>query len=185
MAETSAVYKIQSQIKPECFYVGSAVQVKSRWCLHLADLRKNKHHANKLQNHFNKYGESDLVFIIIEPCLPQFLVIREQYYIDTLKPFFNSSPTASSNFGSKWSDESKKKLSEKTMGRIPWNKGMKGKKMSIEFCRHRSELMKGNKLNKGKHWNWTDEQKEKWLNGDKNPSHKKRWVLRKLNKTAS
>jgi group I intron endonuclease len=174
MLKISGIYKIQSQIHPDRFYIGSAIQVKSRWCLHLADLKKNKHHASKLQNHYNKYGIDDLVFIIIEPCLPQFLQIREQFYLDTLRPFFNSSKSAFSNRGCKWSDEDRKKQSERMTGKPSPRKGKKGKKMSVEFCKHRSELMKGNKLNEGKHWKWTDEQKDKWLIGDKNPSHRKK-----------
>ena len=52
-------------------------------------------------------------------------------------------------------------------GQIPWNKGMKGIKRSDEFKKHRSEYMKGNKLNKGKHWKWTEEQLEK-ISGSNN-----------------
>ena len=163
----SGIYKIQSKIKPEKLYIGSAIQIKSRWALHIADLRKNQHHASKLQNHYNKYGEDDLVFTIIEPCLPPFLVIQEQHYIDKLKPFFNSRKRADSLLGYKWSKESKDKLSKSCKGKIPWNKGLKGIKRSEEFKRKRSEYMKGNKLNKGKHWKWTEEQLEK-LRGENN-----------------
>lgn len=165
-----AIYKIESKLKPERVYIGSSIDVSDRWRCHLKDLRNDKHHASKLQNHFNKYGEEDLIFIIIEPCLPSFLTIREQYYIDTIKPFFNSSPVAGSCLGVKRSEETKQNIS----------KSKKGHKMSPEFCKQRSEMMKGNSLNKGKHWKWTDEQKEKWLIGEKNPSHRKY----KQNKTA-
>lgn len=184
--EFSAIYKIQSKEYPEKIYVGSAVHVKSRWCLHLADLRKNKHHSSKLQNHYNKYGKEDLVFIVIEPCFPEFLVIREQYYIDTLNPFFNCSPTASSNLGCKWSQESKDKLSKFRTGKPNTSKGIKRKKMSPEFCKQRSERMKGNKLNKGKHWTWTEEQKDKSLRGEKNPffgKHHSEQSIKKANKS--
>ena len=47
--------------------------------------------------------------------------------------------------------------------------------MSDEFRKKRSEYMKGNSLNKGKHWKWTEEQKDKWLRGDKNPAFGKNY----------
>ena len=158
-----AIYKIQSKTNSERIYIGSAVDIKDRWRCHLKDLRNNKHHSPQLQRHFNKYGEEDLIFIVVEPCLPDFLIIREQHYIDTLKPYFNCSPTAGSQLGIKRSKETRDKI----------RKTKTGHKMSPEFCKQRSEYMKGNSLNKGKHWKWTEEQKDKWLRGDKNPSHRK------------
>jgi group I intron endonuclease len=101
----SGIYKIQSVIKPERIYIGSAVDVKQRWAVHLHTLRNNKHHSIKLQRHFNKYAESDLIFIIIEPCFPEFLIIREQYYLDNNITYFNNSKIAGSPLGVKHSKE--------------------------------------------------------------------------------
>jgi group I intron endonuclease len=113
----SGIYQIQSKIKPRRIYVGSAAYLKNRWYEHLKLLRKNNHHSIKLQNHFNKYGESDLIFIILEQCLPEFLIIREQYYIDTLNPFFNICQIAGSTLGFLHSIETKLILSEKAKTR--------------------------------------------------------------------
>lgn len=174
MYKISGIYKIQSKLKPEKFYIGSAKNIRSRWLLHLADLKKNQHHSPRLQNHYNKYGKSDFDFIIIELCFPDFLVSREQYYIDNLKPFFNINKIANSSLGIKRSPETCERIRKAKLGKPSPLKGKKRGKMSDEFRKKRSEYMKGNKLNKGKHWKWTEEQKDKWLNGDKNPSHKKK-----------
>jgi len=163
----SGIYKIQSKIKPERVYIGSAIYLRNRKAMHFTDLEKHRHHASKLQNHYNKYGKDDLEFIVIEPCLPEFLIIREQYYIDTLKPFFNSSPTACSVLGIKRSKETCRKISEARKGKPCPTKGIKRKKMSEEFKTKCAERMKGNKRNKGKHWKWTEEQLEK-LKGENN-----------------
>lgn len=157
--KNSGIYEIQSTVKPERIYVGSAVDVKDRWRCHLKGLRKNKHHSKKLQNHFNKYGESDLIFIIIEQCLPDFLIIREQHYIDKMEPYFNTCKIAGNTLGIKFSDESKKKISEKAKGRIVSeetrsllsesgkgeNNHFFGKKHSEETRKKISELAKGRK----------------------------------------
>jgi group I intron endonuclease len=105
----AGIYQIQSKIKPDRIYIGSSNNVRRRWYRHLQQLRENKHHSSKLQYHYNKYGINDLVFIIKEPCFPEFLIIREQEYLDKLKPYFNSSLIAGS-----------------TLGYPAWNKGKKG-----------------------------------------------------------
>jgi len=107
----SGIYKIQSQIKPDRVYIGSAIDIKDRWWNHIGKLKNNKHGNAKLQNHFNKYGENDLIFIIIEPCFSQFLIIREQFYINTTNPYFNICKIAGSCLGRKHSEESKIKMS--------------------------------------------------------------------------
>lgn len=167
MTIRSGIYKIQSISKPDKFYIGSAKYLQNRKAMHFTDLEKQRHHTSKLQNHYNKYGKDDLEFIVIEPCFPMFLLIREQYYIDTLKPFFNSSPTACSNLGSKWSEESKKNLSAIKKGIPSKTKGRKFGKRPPEFCKNQAERMKGNKRNEGKRWKWTEEQKDK-LRGENN-----------------
>ena len=111
------IYKIQSIIKPRRCYVGSSINIKKRWNDHLKRLRNNHHENIKLQRHYNKYGESDFVFIILEPCLPNFLLIREQYYIDKFNPYFNLSKKASGGNYGKLSEKHKRKISEAHKGR--------------------------------------------------------------------
>ena len=106
----SGIYKITNLITGQ-FYIGSAAKsIKDRWHYHIRDLRANKHHSGKLQNSWNKYKEENFKFEVIEECSN--ILEREQYYMDTLKPFFNICPTAGNCSGRKFSDETKKKMSE-------------------------------------------------------------------------
>lgn len=113
----AGVYRIESQCKPNRVYIGSSVNIRKRWMEHLRDLRHGNHCNRKLQNHYNKYGESDFVFVVIELCLSEFITEREQYYIDTLKPNLNICPTAGNCLGRKFSEETKSKLREAGKGR--------------------------------------------------------------------
>ena len=61
-----AVYLIQSINKPNRVYVGSATDYFGRIKMHKSLLRRGKHHSPQLQYHYNKYGDGDLVFEIIE-----------------------------------------------------------------------------------------------------------------------
>jgi group I intron endonuclease len=108
------IYKIQSQLHPERCYIGSAVNISNRKYEHLKKLRRNKHHSIKLQNHYNKHGESDLIFTVLLGCDKEDLIIYEQYFIDALSPWFNICKKAGNTLGIKgvWSEETKKRFSE-------------------------------------------------------------------------
>jgi group I intron endonuclease len=106
----SGVYKIQSILKPERIYIGSAKNINTRWGIHLSELRRNKHHSIKLQNHFNKYGQADLQFSILLGCDIEDLIKTEQYFIDSYKPWFNVCPNAGSNIGFHHSQKTKDRL---------------------------------------------------------------------------
>jgi group I intron endonuclease len=125
----SGIYKIQSISHPERCYIGSAMDTRVRWNGHLYRLRKNKHHSKKLQYHYNKYGEDDLVFSIVVKCCREELVETEQKYINELHPYFNGSITAGSQLGFRHSKQSIEKMRNIKKGRVSWNKG---KKASVE-----------------------------------------------------
>jgi len=154
----SGIYKIESKIKPERIYIGSAVNIHKRWILHLSRLRRQKHGNIKLQNHFNKYGEADLQFSILLGCEKEDLIKIEQYFIDSYKPHFNIAYFAGSpNLGRKMSDEHKNKISNSLKGKVASNKGispsletrlkisnsLKGRIKSDEECKNISKGQKG------------------------------------------
>lgn len=218
----AGIYKIESKVKPTRIYVGSSNNVNERYKSHLRCLRQNNHNNKKLQNHYNKYGESDLVFTLLLKCDLVDLIKIEQYFIDSYNPWFNICKKAGEpshekhtderkkeaskrmkgntrgfikglipwnkdgkglqeawNKGVPFSDETRKKMSESRMGKIPWNKGIKmteeQKKVNSECHKGIPAWNKGMKMdepswNKGKHH--TEEHKE---------NLRKAWIKRKLN----
>jgi group I intron endonuclease len=121
--KSPGIYKIQSKKKPERIYIGSTQNIHLRWGVHLAELRKGIHINNKLQYHFNKYGEADLVFSLITGCDKNDLLALEQFYLDAFNPWFNICPTAGNTAGRPVSDETRKKIAKIHKGKSPWNKG--------------------------------------------------------------
>lgn len=146
--ETSGIYKIQSLIKPERCYIGSAVNISYRWKKHLEVLNRNQHHSKKLQNHYNKYGKNDLIFSIVIGCEKNDLIITEQYFIDLIDPFFNICKIAGSTLGThrKLSEETRKRMSFARMGKKNPNYG---KHASDANKKRTSEVNKGNKYSIG------------------------------------
>jgi group I intron endonuclease len=160
-AVLSGIYKIQSVVHPDRCYIGSAQNIKGRWLLHISELRRNKHGNNRLQNHFNKHGESDLQFSLIVGCDKENLISYEQFYIDSLDPYFNILKIAGSALNFKHSEETIKYLRQihlghkmtpeqnennrlARLGKPVWSKGVK---FTIEHRNHIAEARKRKVIN--------------------------------------
>jgi group I intron endonuclease len=84
------IYKIQSKKFPDKFYIGKAKNIENRWSVHLSDLFQCKHHSNRLQQHYDEYGVDDLEIIILSCNHLSGNTHSEEYFINLLKPYFNS-----------------------------------------------------------------------------------------------
>lgn len=87
----NGIYIIENTINNKC-YIGSSTQLNKRLTTHKCLLNKNQHHSYKLQGAFNKYGESNFNFRILEEVqFPEeytkllkleYLECLEQHYIN-------------------------------------------------------------------------------------------------------
>lgn len=151
----SGIYMIRSISKSDRFYVGSSIDVHQRWSEHKSSLARGYHSSSKLQNHYNKYGEDDLSYVLLETCEDWELLLREQYYLDNFKPFFNNSKIAGSRLGMRFSRKSKKKMSDSQRGRkaspetrAKQSAAHKGKPKSAEWRKKIGDSNRGKKLSK-------------------------------------
>lgn len=104
----SGVYKIVNVVNNK-LYVGSSIDYKARKASHLRDLKEGTHHCIYLQRAYNKYGRASFKFFLLEKCTADMLIEREQFYLDTLNPEYNTFRVAGSSLGYKRSEESKEK----------------------------------------------------------------------------
>lgn len=133
-------------------YIGSTIDFSRRKRTHLNLLRKGEHHSNYLQNSYNKYGEDNFEFKILEYVGEVNLLIEvEQKWLDSNNPSLNMTNIAglNSHLGVKRSEETKRKISESLSGRKlskehveAMKKGLTGHKQSEETKKKRSESMK-------------------------------------------
>jgi len=107
----SGVYSVL-QLSTGRHYVGSAVRLDRRWLRHVWDLKNSRHHNSKLQRSWDKYGEDDFRFDILEVCERGQLEAREQFWIDETRPFFNILRKAYSAANFKHSEEALERMSE-------------------------------------------------------------------------
>lgn len=63
-------------------YIGQSVRIEIRFREHRKALQRNKHYNAKLQRAWNVYGGGEFQFSVVEECVADNLVEREQFYID-------------------------------------------------------------------------------------------------------
>jgi hypothetical protein len=120
MKKICGIYKITNIVNNK-IYVGSAINISSRFKSHKRLLKNNKHFNNHLQSSYNKHGSSYFKYEIIETTTDDVMLEKESYWIKTLNTNnreygYNKRLIASSNLGIKLSDETKKRLSDSHLG---------------------------------------------------------------------
>ena len=95
-------------------YIGSSLDYKQRIRQHKYSLRNNTHYNNHLQSSFNKYGEENFKFELLELCSN--LIERETYHIynnNVLNPLFgyNKAKNIENTSGYTMSEYSRLKMS--------------------------------------------------------------------------
>lgn len=137
MKNVSGIYYIESTIDSR-LYVGSSKNVLKRKAQHFDRLRKGTHPNKYLQNFYNKHGEHSLELRVVEKCLEENLLDREQVHIDTFDEvlLFNISLEVSRPSGTSgmiFSEKHRKNIS----------KSLKGRKMSDDYKEKRRAYMRG------------------------------------------
>lgn len=139
---TSGIYCIVL-VEKDRFYIGSAVDIDRRWKEHKRALYRGGHSNPRLQHAWNKYGADAFDFRVLEEVGDlTLLVIVEQRYIDSLKPFFNIAPRAGSMLGYRFTPEQRVGCRTRMIG----NKIRLGKPHPVETLIRYSEQRKGRRL---------------------------------------
>ena len=153
---STGIYLIRNKITNK-IYIGSAVNISSRWTRHRVQLNKNKHVNNYLQHSWNKYGAENFEFKILQQIDDRKLLIYyEQQWLDKLRPFdiergYNICSIADSQLGLKRTEEAKLKMSRKGSKhsketKIKMSLDRKGKKVHTENSKQRIGLFHKGKI---------------------------------------
>ncbi len=109
----SGIYKIENVVNNK-IYIGRSKNIDRRIKQHRTELRQQKHGNRYLQNSWNKHGEGNFLFTVIEYCDIPLLEEREIYWISEYKSTdrtigFN---IKEENIEGKYSEEFKQHLSK-------------------------------------------------------------------------
>lgn len=154
----SGIYKITC-VPTGKFYIGSAVNLYNRKAMHWSTAKSGKHKNPYLQNAWNKYGETEFSFEVLELTAKSDLLIREQYWLDEThvcdrKIGFNACGIAGSPLGLKRGIEAKQRMSDAAKRRIRYpnspehrnniSLGKKGKYKKPLTIAHRNAISESN-----------------------------------------
>ena len=121
------------------YYVGSSVDLRYRFYDYFSGSYFYKSGSSIMANAISKYGLDAFEFIVLEFTDKAETLSREQFYIDTLKPEYNTLKIAGCTLGFVPSVETREKLSKAASGRVH----------SLETIAKISESQKNNKNNPG------------------------------------
>ena len=128
------IYCIKNKINNKV-YIGQSTDITSRFRSHKSSLRRGNHYNSYLQKSWNKHGEDEFEFCILEECEIDMLDILERHYIDIYNAMdknFGYNNETGGNMRKKSSAETKLKISKNHINVSGENNPMYGKKMSQE-----------------------------------------------------
>ena len=82
MLNQCGVYTITNRVNGKVYVGSTGKSFKVRWMVHRKALRKNTHHAKKLQHSWNKHGEENFIFAPLLICAPEHALFYEQRAMD-------------------------------------------------------------------------------------------------------
>ena len=121
---TAGIYIIKN-VKTGQMLIGQSIDISRRFNQHKRSLEKGNHWNPFLQNSYNKYGKDCFSFKVLEeflddtPFLKEVLSDSEMYYILAYNIFNNKKHYNLTSGGEtpRISEETKKRISEKMMGK--------------------------------------------------------------------
>lgn len=117
-SKLSGIYVIRNKTNNK-IYIGSTNCFQKRYWDHVSFLRSGKHVNKHLQSSFNKYGEDNFTFDLLELVEDaDTLISREQHYIDTLQPHYNKAKQAGRPPVYEWTEEMRQKHSDMMRNRV-------------------------------------------------------------------
>lgn len=152
MKINTGIYKIENKINHKV-YIGQTNNLEKREIQHFSSLRNNNHFNSYLQNSFNKYGEENFTFTVLQLCetreeLNYFETYWWEHFVKMVgkNNVYNLAHTGDAK---NTSEETRKKNSLSHKGKTPLNKGKKASQETIEKLRISHLGQKS--WNKGKH----------------------------------
>jgi len=122
----SGVYRWTNKITGYT-YIGSSVDLAKRFRNYYKYSFLSHDKTMVIHRALLKYGYSNFMLEILEYCIPEDVLSREQHYFDTLKPEYNILKVAGSRAGQKHTEETLSKL------RLHLNQLNEGKGFKVEI----------------------------------------------------
>jgi hypothetical protein len=113
---SAVIYRAIHLASGRC-YIGHTTKWVARKKQHIGLLKKGTHHSPFLQHVWSKYGEDAFQFEVVETCIEEQKLVREQWWIDNTNSVFNYAKVAGSRKGVPQSAEAKEKVRQAHLGK--------------------------------------------------------------------
>lgn len=118
----TGVYAIRCRANGKVYIGSTTLSFVQRWNSHRSQLDHGRHANRYLQAAWDRHGADAFEFMAVEVCDPGMCIQREQSWIDRLQAAdrifgYNIRTRAENNLGLKYSEESRRRLSEAVKGR--------------------------------------------------------------------
>lgn len=151
-ARITGIYAIE-HAESGTLYIGQSVNIYQRFKKHKFELRSQTHGNSKLQNAWNKYGETAFNFVILEQVDdPTLLYEREAFWVNQSKRVYNLTLVDETGMRLIKSDEERERIRAALLGinhsderRANISRGRKGVKTGMSSEEHRRHLSEANK----------------------------------------
>lgn len=151
------IYCIQNKTNNKRYIGQTTKDIEERWKQHIKELNGNYHGNRHLQLSWNKYGQNNFNFIVVEECLLDSINDREQYWID-----FYDTVNGDNGYNmcgvkpkSTMREETRKKLSDTKKGENNPMYGLPGTRIGVQHTDKTRKKISENK--KGKNYGMTGE----------------------------
>jgi group I intron endonuclease len=111
------VYSITNKVNG-CVYIGSSVDIYTRRCHHLSDLRHGRHRNQHLQRSWNKYGEDSFEFAVLKLCEKHELKRWEDQLIADNPNRYNVHDQSYSTYGYHHTEQAKQRIGKASSSRV-------------------------------------------------------------------
>ena len=133
----TGIYMIRNKVNNKMYIGQTGRDIKNRLNEYLQDLRTNKHYNSYLQNAWNKYGEDNFEFKVLQECDEEDLNTFETLYINILKTLapdgYNLKEGGSNG---KHTKETKQKISKACKGKKTL---VRNKKKYVKNCKKKEQ----------------------------------------------
>lgn len=109
------IYCIENKVNNKK-YIGQTINIKMRWRYHYNILKRGKHDNVHLQKSWDKHGEENFEFIVLEECHVDLLLERENYWMEFHKTLDSEYGYNKKSSDGKLNEEIKTKISESKKG---------------------------------------------------------------------
>jgi group I intron endonuclease len=145
---TCGIYVISNKVNSK-MYIGKSSDLYNRLSVHRKDLNLNKHYNDHLQNAWNKYGENNFDFSVLELINEEFIDSKEIFYIEFYKTNnpqygYNKTIGGEGATGYKHTEEMKKQIGDSCRGK-KWSQETKDR---VNKNRIKNKDNKNDKINK-------------------------------------